>query len=402
MRRARDSTRCSRRWTGGASTWPPRCRHRHAALESATRYAIEREAFGKPIAEHQAIKLKLADMAIRVEAARPLTLDAARLLDRGGPAGTQAAMAKVFASEAAIHCSMEAMRVLGGYGFTVDFPVERYYRDAPLMAIGEGTNEILQLLIANNLLRDRGPRMSDWQTSVSRVDERQGADPRVRPRGVDRRQSFTSSCFLLLRGRLPSPGEERALDAVLNAVLDYALLKPGTVAARYACRPTRAWSPGSPPPCCRSGRTRWRRRTPPASRSPPTNVMSRRAAPVARRDRGAIVDDVRARKERIPGIGHPLFKGVDPRAEAQEVAVAEGLWSDRAELYELVHHAFVDAIGKPDIPINDVGMMALVMLELGFTPDEMTGLAVLSTLPGVIAHVSEELASGTPDPHRAG
>ena len=127
-----------------------------AALESATRYAVEREAFGKRIAEHQAIKLKLADMAIRVEAARALTLDAARLLDRGDPAGTQAAMAKVFASEAAIHCSMEAMRVLGGYGFTVDFPVERYYRDAPLMAIGEGTNEILQLLIANNLLRAIG------------------------------------------------------------------------------------------------------------------------------------------------------------------------------------------------------------------------------------------------------
>jgi alkylation response protein AidB-like acyl-CoA dehydrogenase len=124
-----------------------------ASLEAATRYSVEREAFGKPIAAHQAIKLKLADMAIRVEAARALTLDAARLLDRGGPAATQAAMAKVFASEAAIHCSMEAMRVLGGYGFTVDFPVERYYRDAPLMAIGEGTNEILQLLIADNLLR---------------------------------------------------------------------------------------------------------------------------------------------------------------------------------------------------------------------------------------------------------
>jgi alkylation response protein AidB-like acyl-CoA dehydrogenase len=124
-----------------------------ASLEAATRYSVEREAFGKPIAEHQAIKLKLADMAIRVEAARALTLDAARLIDHGAPAATQAAMAKVFASEAAIHCSMEAMRVLGGYGFTVDFPVERYYRDAPLMAIGEGTNEILQLLIADNLLR---------------------------------------------------------------------------------------------------------------------------------------------------------------------------------------------------------------------------------------------------------
>jgi alkylation response protein AidB-like acyl-CoA dehydrogenase len=126
-----------------------------AALESATRYAAERVAFGKPIAEHQAVKLKLADMAIRAEAAHSLTLDAANELDRGS-GGSHAAMAKVFASETAIHCAMEAMRVLGGYGFTIDFPVERYYRDAPLMAIGEGTNEILQLLVADSLLREIG------------------------------------------------------------------------------------------------------------------------------------------------------------------------------------------------------------------------------------------------------
>jgi citrate synthase len=108
-----------------------------------------------------------------------------------------------------------------------------------------------------------------------------------------------------------------------------------------------------------------------------------------------IVEDIRARRQRVPGIGHPLFKGVDPRAQQlKQIAVEEGLWSERAELFELIHRAFVDAIGKPDIPINDVGMMALVMLELGFTPDEMTGVAVMSTLPGVIAHISEELASG--------
>ncbi len=128
-----------------------------AALESAARYATERVAFGKPISEHQAIKLKLADMAIRIEAARALTLDAARHVDRGSD-GAHAAMAKVFASETAIHCAMEAMRVLGGYGFTIDFPVERFYRDAPLMAIGEGTNEILHLLVADNLLREYGHR----------------------------------------------------------------------------------------------------------------------------------------------------------------------------------------------------------------------------------------------------
>ena len=71
-----------------------------------------------------------------------------------------------------------------------------------------------------------------------------------------------------------------------------------------------------------------------------------------------------------------------------------GLWGDKARLYELIHQAFVDASGKPDIPINDVGMMAVVLLELGFSPDEMTGLAILSTFPGLIAHVSEELQSG--------
>ena len=123
-----------------------------ASLESATRYATEREAFGQAIGEHQAIKLKLAQMAIGVHASRLLTHDAARRIDRGTRASSEAAMAKVFASETAIECSMEAMRILGGYGFTLDFPVERYYRDAPLMAIGEGTNEILQLLIADRLL----------------------------------------------------------------------------------------------------------------------------------------------------------------------------------------------------------------------------------------------------------
>jgi alkylation response protein AidB-like acyl-CoA dehydrogenase len=127
-----------------------------AALESAIRYAGERVAFGKPIAEHQAVQLKLAQMAIRVQAARLLTHDAAETVDAGRPASTGAAMAKVFASEAAIECAMDAMRVLGGYGFTLDFPVERYYRDAPLMAIGEGTNEILQLLIAGNVMADSG------------------------------------------------------------------------------------------------------------------------------------------------------------------------------------------------------------------------------------------------------
>jgi citrate synthase len=236
--------------------------------------------------------------------------------------------------------------------------------------------------------------MTTWQTSVSRVD-----GGKVLIRGYDLEsliggQSFTSSCFLLVRGRLPSPSEERVFDGVLNAVLDYAMLKPGTVAARYAVSANPNMVAGLAAAVLSVGSytlapedtARF------ASMAHERHVAA--GSPLAE-SAAVIVEDVRARKQRVPGIGHPLFKGVDPRAQKlKQLAVDEGLWSERAELFELIHRTFVDAIGKPDIPINDVGMMALVMLELGFTPDEMTGVAVLSTLPGVIAHISEELVSG--------
>lgn len=124
-----------------------------AALDLALAYAAERRAFGRPIAEFQAIQLKLADMAIQVEAARLLTWWAASKLDRGERADQETAMAKVFASEVALQASLESMRVHGGYGYSAEYEVERLYRDAPLMAIGEGTNEILKTVIARQLVR---------------------------------------------------------------------------------------------------------------------------------------------------------------------------------------------------------------------------------------------------------
>lgn len=124
-----------------------------AAFEQAIRYAQQRQAFGKPIAEHQAIQLKLADMATKIEAARLLVRHAAALKDRGDRCDVEAGMAKLFASETCQEVALEAMRVLGGYGYTQEFPVERYYRDAPLMMIGEGTNEIQRLVIARGLLK---------------------------------------------------------------------------------------------------------------------------------------------------------------------------------------------------------------------------------------------------------
>jgi alkylation response protein AidB-like acyl-CoA dehydrogenase len=124
-----------------------------AAFEEAIRYAQRREAFGVPIAQHQAIQLKLADMATKIEAARLLTIQAARTKDRGERCDLEAGMAKLFATETCQEVSLEAMRILGGYGYIQEAPVERFYRDAPLLIIGEGTNEIQRLVIAKNLLK---------------------------------------------------------------------------------------------------------------------------------------------------------------------------------------------------------------------------------------------------------
>ena len=123
-----------------------------AAFEASMRYAQQRHTFGVPIAKHQAIQFKLADMATKLEAARLLTASAAAKLDAGERADVEAGMAKLFASETAFELATEAMRIHGGYGYTTEFPVERYYRDAPLMIIGEGTNEIQRIVIARSLL----------------------------------------------------------------------------------------------------------------------------------------------------------------------------------------------------------------------------------------------------------
>jgi len=124
-----------------------------AALDESVRYAQTRKTFGKPICEHQAIQLKLADMATRIEAARLLVRQAAYKKDIGQRCDLEAGMAKLFASETCGWVTLEAMRVLGGYGYTKEFPVERFYRDAPLMIIGEGTNEIQRQVIAKQLVK---------------------------------------------------------------------------------------------------------------------------------------------------------------------------------------------------------------------------------------------------------
>ena len=127
-----------------------------AALKDSVAYSQIRKTFGKPIAKHQAIQLKLGEMATKLHAARLLTYDAARAYDRGERCDMEAGMAKYFASETAVENSLEAMRIHGGYGYSKEYHVERYFRDAPLMCIGEGTNEIQRMIIARQLI-ERNP-----------------------------------------------------------------------------------------------------------------------------------------------------------------------------------------------------------------------------------------------------
>ncbi|HEU5229569.1 MAG TPA: acyl-CoA dehydrogenase family protein [Ktedonobacteraceae bacterium] len=124
-----------------------------AAFNDSIKYAQQRVTFGKPIAQHQAIQIKLADMATKIEAARLLLQKAATKKDRGERCDLEAGMAKLFASEMCQEVTLDAMRIHGGFGYTKDFNVERYYRDAPFMLVGEGTSEIQRLIIARQLLQ---------------------------------------------------------------------------------------------------------------------------------------------------------------------------------------------------------------------------------------------------------
>jgi alkylation response protein AidB-like acyl-CoA dehydrogenase len=126
-----------------------------ASLEASLRYSQERQSFGKPIANYQAIQWKLADMAVEIDAARLLTHRAATLKDAGQSCTMQSAMAKVFAAETAMKAATEAIQIHGGYGYTKEFKVERYFRDAKITEIYEGTSEIQRLVISSHVLEDR-------------------------------------------------------------------------------------------------------------------------------------------------------------------------------------------------------------------------------------------------------
>lgn len=242
---------------------------------------------------------------------------------------------------------------------------------------------------------DRSQQVADgpkyWSTSVSRV-----TDSKVYIRGYDLEEMignvpFAASTFLLLQGRLPTPAEADLLDAVLSAIMDYSLQKSGTVAARYVASANPNMAAALATGILGVGKNTM---DPADTARFCIDMYSRLQTSNKTSDVLAveIVEELRARKQRIPGLGHPVFRYVDPRAQKlRQRAVDAGVWGPRAEFFEQIYHAFTSLPGKESIVLNDIGMMALVLVEMGFSPEETTGLAILSTLPGVIAHVSEEL-----------
>jgi citryl-CoA lyase len=235
---------------------------------------------------------------------------------------------------------------------------------------------------------------SFWTTTVSDI---MPEDVYIRGyplRSILGRLSFSAVSYLIIRGAMPTPGQARMMETVLCAILDYSLQKSGTVAARFVVSVNPQMTAGLAAGVLAAGEhamspehtgrfmidnyRRWKE----SGESVDTFA-------------GKFVAELRRTKARVPGFGHQVFRGVDPRAERiKEVAQEVGVWGPYGEWYEAVHRAFKAAAAKPDLVINDMGMLACVLAEMGFTPQEMVGLSILSTFPGLIAHVSEEISSG--------
>lgn len=206
---------------------------------------------------------------------------------------------------------------------------------------------------------------------------------------------FSATTYLLIRGEFPTPAQSRVVDALLTAVLDYGLEKAGTVAARAVVSSNPNMQAGLAAAVLGAGEH---------SLAPENAARYIAVQYEAFRESGlsveefavAAVAEARANRVRIPGFGHPVFRGEDPRAQKlKNIAVREGLWTGPAELYEAIHREFIKNPKVEHFPINDVGLIAAIAVALGFTPEESTALAVIGTLPGVAAHITEEFRSGT-------
>ncbi|MGX5831823.1 citryl-CoA lyase [Mesorhizobium sp. 43Arga] len=245
---------------------------------------------------------------------------------------------------------------------------------------------------------------SYWVTSVSEI-----AKDSIFIRGypmqdVVGKLPFSAIAYLIIRGKLPTPGEAHLMDLILSSILDFGLQKSGTVAARAVVSVNPQMTAGLGAAVLAAGEH---------ALSPEDTGRFIATTYAAWKQGGEtmevaatrLVEELLAAKRRVPGFGHQIFRYVDPRAEKlKKIAQEQGVWGEANEWYAAVHVAFQTATNKPDLVMNEVGMLAGVMVQMGFSPAEMCGLSILSTLPGLIAHISEEMQSGVrnrivPDTH---
>ncbi len=207
---------------------------------------------------------------------------------------------------------------------------------------------------------------------------------------IIRKLTFTETVFLTIRGELPTEKQRRVMDAVLCGIVDHGLFAPTGLATRVVA----SAAPDSIMPGIAAGMLT----VGAVTVSPQDTAVIIEEAFKMVKDEGLskkeaarkIVEDHKDKRKRMPGLGHPLHPTGDPRAIAiKEVAVENGMWGEKGEIYEEIHRAFIEMTGK-ELPINIDGMMGCVLSELGFLPKEMAGVAALSFMPGMIAHAVEE------------
>jgi len=234
----------------------------------------------------------------------------------------------------------------------------------------------------------------EWATSVTRVDADEVYLRGYPLGGLIGKMSFAAAAYLLIRGSIPTPDQTRVMDAILCSVLDYGLKKPGTVAARYCVSANPSMTAGLATAVLSVGAYTL---APDEAGDFILRTMAAVKASGDPFDKAAeqLIARMIETKQRVPGFGHPTFRFVDPRAQTlKRMAQEAGIWGEACDWYEAIHRAFTAKANKPEFVINEVGMMAAILVEMGFAPHEMTGIAIISSLPGVIAHISEELASG--------
>lgn len=232
-----------------------------------------------------------------------------------------------------------------------------------------------------------------WQSEISEIEPEH-----VFVRGYDLEDligiPFGAATYLLIRGDLPTPQQTKVVDALLTAVLDYGLEKAGTVAARAVVSSNPNMQAGLATAILAAGEHSLAPEN--AARFITERYAEFQSSGLDLQEFAAkVVADARERRYRIPGFGHQVFKFEDPRSlKLKAIAEKQGLWSGPALMYEAIHREFVKNPKVAHFPINDVGVIAAISTALGFTPEESTALAVIGTLPGVAAHVTEESRSG--------